>query len=98
MVQMTPPPHPYATHDSDDKYDSDDEAGCGRVRYNGDGVNKKIGVDKKIPAKRDAPINLMRNTASKFFNWEYTLPFNTAPRSNENTFVNLLDYVKPNPK
>jgi hypothetical protein len=40
----------------------------------------------------------MRNMASKFFNWECTLPFNTAPRAEEKTFVNLMDYVNPNPK
>jgi hypothetical protein len=54
--------------------DSDDESDCGGVGYDEDGVNKKM------PAKRAAPINLMRNMASKFFNWECTLPFNTAPR------------------
>jgi hypothetical protein len=48
--------------------------------------------------KRDAPINLMRNIASKFFNWECTRPFNTTPRAEEKAFVNLLDYVDPNPK
>jgi hypothetical protein len=66
-----PPPFIYANHDSDD------EAGCGRVWYDGDGVDKKM----KIPAKRDDPINLMRNMASKFFHWECTLPFNTATRA-----------------
>jgi hypothetical protein len=88
-------PHPfiYANHDSDDEDDSDDEAACGGVGYDGDGVDKKM----KIPAKRDVPINLMRNMASKFFNWECILPFNTAPRA-EKTFVNLLNYVNPNPK
>jgi hypothetical protein len=94
----TPPPFKYATHDSDDEDDSDDEAGCGGVGYDGDGVDNKIGVDIKIPAKRDAPINIMRNMASKFFNWECTLPFNTAPREEENTIVNFLGYVNPNPK
>jgi hypothetical protein len=72
--------------------DSDDESACGGVGYNGDGV------DKKSPAKIDAPINLMRNMASKFFNWECTLPLNTTPRAEGKTFVNLLDYVNPNPK
>jgi hypothetical protein len=51
-----------------------------------------------MPAKRAAPINIMRNMASKFFNWVCTLPFNTAPRAEEKTFVNLLYYVNPNPK
>jgi hypothetical protein len=55
--------------------DSDDEADCGGVGYNGDGVTKKM------PAKIYAPINLMRSMASKFFNWEFTLLFNTAPRA-----------------
>jgi hypothetical protein len=52
--------------------------------YNGDGVDgvdKKIRLNKNIPAKRDSPINLLRNMASKFFNWECTLPFNTTPRT-----------------
>jgi hypothetical protein len=78
---MTPPPFIYATHDSDDENDSDDEAGCGGVGYNGDGVNNKIRLHKNIPAKKDAPINLLRNMASKIFNWERTLPFNTTPRT-----------------
>jgi hypothetical protein len=65
------PPFIYATHDSDDGF------GCGGFGYDGDGVDKKM----KIPAKIDAPINLMRNMASKFFNWECTLPFNTPPRA-----------------
>jgi hypothetical protein len=51
-----------------------------------------------MPAKRAAPIKLMRKMASKFFSWEYTLSFNTTPRAEEKTFVNLLDYVNPNPK
>jgi hypothetical protein len=63
---------------------SDDKAGCGGFGYDGDGV------EKKIPAKRDAPINLMRNMAYKFFNWECTLPFNTAPRSEENLTLNIF--------
>jgi hypothetical protein len=95
-----PPAFIYANHDSDDEddcggvgyNDSDDEAGCGGVGYDGDGV------DTKIPAKKDAPINIMRNMASKFFNWECILPFNTAPRAEEKTLVNLMDYVNPNPK
>jgi hypothetical protein len=52
--------------------------------YNGDGVDgvyKKIRLNKNIPAKRDAPINLLRNMASKLFNWECTLPFNRTPRT-----------------
>jgi hypothetical protein len=65
----------YATHDSDD------EAGCVGVGYNGDGVDKKTRLNKNIPEKRDAPINHLRNMASNFFNWEYTLPFNTTPRT-----------------
>jgi hypothetical protein len=72
--------------------DSDNEAGYGGVGYDGDGV------DKKMPAKRAAPIILMRNMASKFLNWEYTLHFNTTPRAEEKTFVNLLYYVNHNPK
>jgi hypothetical protein len=40
-------------------------------------------VAKKMPAKRGAPINLMRNMASKSFNWECTLLLNTAPRAEE---------------
>jgi hypothetical protein len=40
----------------------------------------------------------MRNIASKFFNWECTLPFNKSPRAEDNTFVNFLDYVNPYPK
>jgi hypothetical protein len=56
-----PPPHIYDNNDSANEdeddcggvgyNDSDDEADCGGVRYNGDGV------DKKIPAKRDAPMD-----------------------------------------
>jgi hypothetical protein len=46
-----------------------------------DGVDKNIRLNKNIPAKRDAPINLLRNMASKFFNWECTFPFNTTPRT-----------------
>jgi hypothetical protein len=103
MVGMTPPPPLiYVNHDSDDEdeddcggfgyNDSDDEAGRGGVGYDGDEVNKKI------PAKRDAPINIMSNMASKFFNWECTLPVNAAPRAEEKTFGNLLDYVNTNPK
>jgi hypothetical protein len=89
-----PPPFIYATRDSDDEDDSDDEVGCGGVGYDGDWVDKKM----TIPAKRDAPINIMRNMASKFFNWGCTITFNTPPRAEEKTFVNLLDYVNPNPK
>jgi hypothetical protein len=48
--------------------------------YNGDGVDKKIGVYTKITARRDAPINIMRNMASKFFNWECILPFKIHPQ------------------
>jgi hypothetical protein len=51
-----------------------------------------------MPSKRDAPINIMRNMASKFFNCECTLPFNTPPRAEEKNLLNLLDYVNPNPK
>jgi hypothetical protein len=40
----------------------------------------------------------LRNIASKLFNWECTLPFNTTPRTEVKTFVNLLGYVNPNPK
>jgi hypothetical protein len=58
MMGITPPPHSYANHDSDDE---DDSGGFG---CHGDGVDKKL----KIPAKIDAPINLMRKMASKFFN------------------------------
>jgi hypothetical protein len=95
-----PPPLICANNDSDDEddcdgvgyNDSDDEADCGEVGYDGDRV------DKKMPAKRAARINLTRNMASKFFNWKCTLPFNTAPRAEEKTFVKLLDYVKPNTK
>jgi hypothetical protein len=47
--------------------------------YGADGVDKKIILNKNITAKRDAPINLLRNMASKFFNWECTLPFITTP-------------------
>jgi hypothetical protein len=68
------------------------------VGYNGDAVDNKIRVNKNISAKRDAPINLLRNMASKFFIWECTLPFNTTPRTEENTFVNLLDYNNSSPK
>jgi hypothetical protein len=69
--------------------------------YNGDGVDgvdKKIRLNTIIPAKIDAPINLLRNMASKLFNWGCTLPFNTTPRTEIKTFVNLLYYVNPNPK
>jgi hypothetical protein len=102
------PPFMYANNDIDDEADcagvgyndSDDEADCGGVGYNRDRF------DKKIPAKRDAPINLMRNMASTFFNRECTIlfnrectiPFNTAPRAEEIPFVNLLDCINPNPK
>jgi hypothetical protein len=66
-----PPPLICTNNDSDDEDDyggvgyneSDNEADCGGVGYDGDGV------DKKMPAKRADPINLMRNMASKFFNW-----------------------------
>jgi hypothetical protein len=64
--------------------------------YNGDGadgVDKKIRLNKNIPAKKDAPINLLRIMATKFFNWECTLPFDTTPRTEIKTFVDLLDYV-----
>jgi hypothetical protein len=40
----------------------------------------------------------MRNMTPKSFNWECIITFNTSPREEENTFVNLLDYVNPNPK
>jgi hypothetical protein len=76
-----PPPFIYDTHDSDDEDDSDDEAGCGGVRYNGDGVDKKIRLDKNIPAKTYAQINLLKNMASTFLNWKCTLPFNITPRT-----------------
>jgi hypothetical protein len=46
--------------------DSGDDADWCRVGYDGNGI------DMKMPAKRAAPINLMRNIASKFFNWEHT--------------------------
>jgi hypothetical protein len=69
MMDMTPP-FIYATHDSDDEDESDDEADCGGVGYNRDGADKKIRLNKNIPAKRDAPSNLLRNMASKLFNWE----------------------------
>jgi hypothetical protein len=52
--------------------------------YNGDGadgVDMKIRLNKNIPAKIYAPINLLRNMASKLFNWECTLPFNRTPRT-----------------
>jgi hypothetical protein len=56
MMEMNPPPQfIYATHDSDDEDESDDEAGCGRVGYNGDGVDKNIRVDKNILAKEILP-------------------------------------------
>jgi hypothetical protein len=42
-----------------------------------------------MSAKRVAPIDLMRNMTSKLFSWECTLPFNTAPRAEENIFVNF---------
>jgi hypothetical protein len=51
-----------------------------------------------MPAKRGALITPMRNMTSKFFNWECTIPFNTAPRAEKKTFVNLMDYANPNPK
>jgi hypothetical protein len=77
-----------ANNDSDDEddfsrvgYNDSDEDDCGEVRYDGDGV------DKKMPAKQAAPINLVRN-----------ISFNTAPRAEEKTFVNLLDCISPNPK
>jgi hypothetical protein len=95
-------PHPFMCDniDSDDEYDcggvgyngSDDEADCGGVRYDGDGI------DKKMPAKRAAPTNLMTKMASTLFNWECTLPFKIASRAEENIFVSLLDYVNRNPK
>jgi hypothetical protein len=69
--------------------------------FNGDGADgfdKKIRLKKNIPAKRDAPINILRNMASKFFNWKCTPPFNTTQRTEIKTFVNLMDYVNPNPK
>jgi hypothetical protein len=90
MMGMTPPPPViYANHDSDDEDDSDDEAGCGGVRYDRDRVDKKM----KTPAKINAPINLKRNMASKFFNWECILPFNTSPRAEEKTSANFLDLI-----
>jgi hypothetical protein len=58
--------------------------------YNGDGVDgfdKKIGLNRNIPAKRDAPINLLRNMASKFFNWECILPFNITPRTEKDLIL-----------
>jgi hypothetical protein len=57
--------------DDEDEYggvgynDSDDEADGVGVGYNGDGVDKTI-----ISAKRDSPINLIINMASKLFSWE----------------------------
>jgi hypothetical protein len=86
--------------------DSDDEDDCGGVGYNGSDDEADCGgvgydedrVDKKMSAKIDAPINLVRNMASKFFNWECNIHFNTAPRAEEKTFVNLLDCVNLNPK
>jgi hypothetical protein len=36
--------------------------------YGAGGVDKKIRLNKNIPAKIDAPINLLRTMASKVFN------------------------------
>jgi hypothetical protein len=76
-----------ANNDSDDEdeYDrvgvgynnSDAEAACGGVWYG------RHRLDKNMPEKGAAPINLMRNMESKFFNWGYTLPFNTASRAED---------------
>jgi hypothetical protein len=68
---------------------SDDEDNCGRVVYNG------YGVDKKTPEKIDALINIMRNMASIFFNWECTLPFNAAPSSRRKNLCKLDGLCKP---
>jgi hypothetical protein len=70
MMGMTPPP----SFSGVGYNDSHDEANCGGCGYNGDGVNKKM------PAKKDAPINVMRNMASKFFNWVCTLHFKIQPQ------------------
>jgi hypothetical protein len=71
------------------------EADYDGVGYDEDECDR---VDKKIPAKRAPPINLTRNMASKFFNWECTLPFYITPRSEEITILNFLDHANPNPK
>jgi hypothetical protein len=46
-----------------------------------------------MPVKIASPINLIIKMTSKFFNWECTLPFNTAPRRKEKKFAKFLDYV-----